>query len=227
MCGRQLRQLLSRIRLANSCVHSVSFFQGNLTICHKPSRLFGGLFGHQPRTAYVIIGLTLHPATLCRPDFSQSLMSAAAASKSAVPAAASGPTSLARLSAPAVRAPRTAFPGLSATGSFATTSRLATNTAQGASSTGLHSSGAPQSSASGPLGAAAMYSMDAAREQGHLQQPNLARASMPVQNRQGSSQLPPSGAPAKSGKSKGVMASMLGSVKKAVGIKSRTRDLQR
>ena len=72
-----------------------------------------------------------------------------------------------------------------------------------------------------------MYSMDAAPEQGHRQQPNLARASMPVQNRQGSSQLPPSGAPAKSGKSKGVMASMLGSVKKAVGIKSRTKDLQR
>ena len=167
-------------------------------------------------------------STLCRPDFSQNLMSAVAASKTAVPAAAAGPPSLARVSA--VRAPRTAFPGLSATGPSATTGRLAASTAQGCSSTGLNSSGAPnlaRPSASGPLGAAAMYSTDAAPQQGHLQQPDLARASMPVQNRQGSSQLPPSGAPAKSGKSKGVMASMLGSVKKAVGIKSRTKDLQR
>lgn len=87
----------------------------------------------------------------------------------------------------------------------------------------MNGSGAPnlaRPSAPGPLGAAAL-------EQGCLQQPDLARASMPGQNRQGTLQLPPSGAPAKSGKSKGVMASVLGSVKKAVGIKSRTKDLQR
>lgn len=94
----------------------------------------------------------------------------------------------------------------------------------------MDSSGVPnlaRSSVSGPLEASAMCSMEAAPEQGHLQQPDLARASMPVQNRSNNSQLPPSGAPAKSGKTKGVMASMLGSVKKAVGLKSRTKDLHR
>ena len=54
--------------------------------------------------------------------------------------------------------------------------------------------------------------------------PNLARPSAPVLGRAGS-QLPPSGATGKA-KSKGVMASVLGSVKKAVRFKSRTKDLQ-
>lgn len=54
--------------------------------------------------------------------------------------------------------------------------------------------------------------------------PNLARPSAPAPARAGC-QLPPSGASAKT-KSKGVMASVLGSVKKAVGFKSRTKDLQ-
>lgn len=72
-----------------------------------------------------------------------------------------------------------------------------------------------------------MHNLDSASEQGHLQQPDLIRPSMSEQTKQGNSQLPPTGAPAKSGKSKGVMASVLGSVKKAVGIKSRTKDLQR
>ncbi|KAL3138643.1 hypothetical protein ABBQ32_006403 [Trebouxia sp. C0010 RCD-2024] len=159
----------------------------------------------------------------CRPDLGQSLVNAAAASKAAAPPSAVGPPSLARVSAPSVRAPRTAFPGLSAAAPSAT-SRLAAGTAQGALGNKLNNSAAPnlaRPSAPGPLGAAAS-------EQGHLQQPDLARASMPVHNRPlgGTSQLPPSGAPAKSGKSKGVMASVLGSVKKAVGLKSRSKDLQ-
>ena len=203
MRGHELQQLQCKV----SSLHTVECFLcvfswATSVPYHESSFYFGGL---QATSHYVLVVLRLHPAILCRSDFSQSLMNAAAASKSAVPAAAAGAPSLARVSVPSNRAPRTAFPGLNRSGP----PNLA------------------RSSASGPLGAAAMHSMDAAPEQGHLQQPDLARASMPVQNRQGSSQLPPSGAPAKSGKSKGVMASMLGSVKKAVGIKSRTKDLQR
>ena len=162
---------------------------------------------------------------VCRPDFSRSLMSAAATSKSAVPAHAAGPPNLSRVSAPSAKGPQTAFPGPSA--SSAATSRLA----QSGSSGAMHSSsGAPnlaRPSASGPLGAAVLHSTTPASQQGHLQQPDLARPSVSGQSRQGTSQLPPSGAPAKSGKAKGVMASVLGSVKKAVGIRSRTKDLQR
>ncbi|KAL0043870.1 hypothetical protein WJX82_000336 [Trebouxia sp. C0006] len=138
-----------------------------------------------------------------RPDFSQSLMSAAAASKSSQ---AAGPPSLARVSAPSVRAP----PGPSAATASglkaATTSRAVMQAREAA----LESS-APSFSD---------------YRQGHSQQGSLARPSISAQSRQGTAQLPPSGAPAKSGKSKGVMASVLGSVKKAVGIKSRTKDMQ-
>ncbi|KAL0024976.1 hypothetical protein WJX77_008054 [Trebouxia sp. C0004] len=176
-----------------------------------------------------------------RPDFSQSLMSAAAASKSSQ---AAGYPSLARLSAPSVKGPQTGFPGPSAAAApglkVAAISRGAAPASQGSYSSGTpHSSGAPvlaQSSAPGPLGAAVMQAREAALEssapsssdlrQGQSQQAFLARPSISAQSRQGTAQLPPSGAPAKSGKSKGVMASVLGSVKKAVGIKSRIKDMQ-
>lgn len=167
---------------------------------------------------------TLRLVTLCRPDFGQSLMSAAAATKTA-PAA--GPPSLCRVSAP-VMGPQTAFPGPSAVASGPTAAAPAMRGTAGT----VQSPGAPnlaRPSAPGPLGAAALQAREAASDdyrQGHFQQPILAQPSASGHSRQGNSQLPPSGAPAKPSKSKGVMASVLGSVKKAVGIKSRTKDMQ-
>lgn len=163
----------------------------------------------------------------CRPDLGQSLVSAVAATKTTALPHPVGPASLARVSAPSVRGPQTAFPGPSTAvlgpqpaaapaqrGSATARSYLERPTAPGPLGAALHSREA-NADAAGPLGSNPSYS----------QQPSLAQPSASGQQRQGSSQLPPTGAPAKT-KSKGVMASVLGSVKKAVGMKSRTKDLQ-